>query len=187
MMGQKDVMLVGGVRTAIGDFGGSLRDKSPTELGSLVAAEALRRSSVDAAEVDHTIFGNVIHTEAKDMYLSRVAAIGAGIPKEVPAMTLNRLCGSGLQAIVSAAQLILLDDADITVAGGAESMSRAGHLLSTARWGQKMGNTVAVDMMTEALHDPFGHGHMGITAENLAENSAEKQWKNRTGNSHTFS
>ena len=169
MMGQKDVMLVGGVRTAIGDFGGSLRDKSPTELGSLVAAEALRRSSVDAAEVDHTIFGNVIHTEAKDMYLSRVAAIGAGIPKEVPAMTLNRLCGSGLQAIVSAAQLILLDDADITVAGGAESMSRAGHLLSTARWGQKMGNTVAVDMMTEALHDPFGHGHMGITAENLAE------------------
>ena len=169
MMGQKDVMLVGGVRTAIGDFGGSLRDKSPTELGSLVAAEALRRSGVDAAEVDHTIFGNVIHTEAKDMYLSRVAAMGAGIPKEVPAMTLNRLCGSGLQAIVSAAQLILLDDADITVAGGAESMSRAGHLLSTARWGQKMGNTVAVDMMTEALHDPFGHGHMGITAENLAE------------------
>ena len=169
MMDQKEVVLVDGVRTAIGDFGGSLRDKSPTELGSLVAAEALRRAEVEPEEVDHTIFGNVIHTEAKDMYLSRVAAMGAGIPKEVPAMTLNRLCGSGLQAIVSASQLILLDDADITVAGGAESMSRSGHLVSSARWGQKMGNTVAVDMMTEALHDPFGHGHMGITAENLAE------------------
>ena len=168
MMGQKDVMLVDGVRTAIGDFGGSLRDKPPTELGSLVTAEALRRTDVDAAEVDHTVFGNVIHTEARDSVPEPGGCHGGGIPKEVPATTLNRLCGSGLQAIVSAAQLILLDDANICVAGGSE-MSRAGHLISTARWGQKMGNTVAVDMMTEALHDPFGHGHMGITAENLAE------------------
>jgi len=168
-MMQKDVYVVDGVRTAIGDFGGALKDKSPTELGALVAAEALKRAKVEPEEVDHTIFGNVIHTEAKDMYLSRVAAMEAGIPKEVPAMTLNRLCGSGLQAIVSAAQLVLLDDAKIAVAGGAESMSRSGHLVSSARWGQKMGNAVAVDMMTEALHDPFGHGHMGITAENLSE------------------
>jgi acetyl-CoA C-acetyltransferase len=166
---QREVYIVSGVRTAIGDFGGSLKDVPPTELGARVAREALSRADVAGDEVQHVVFGNVIHTEAKDMYLARVAALDAGITQDAPALTLNRLCGSGLQAIVSAAQAVTLGDADIAVAGGAESMSRAGYLASGMRWGARMGDTSMIDMMTAALHDPFHNIHMGETAENLAE------------------
>src|ERR1700760_950510 len=166
---QREVFIVSGVRTAIGDFGGSLKDIPPTELGAQVAREAMSRAGVGGGEVGHVVFGNVIHTEAKDMYLSRVAAVNAGITKDAPALTLNRLCGSGLQAIVSAAQAVTLGDADIAVAGGAESMSRAGYMSTGMRWGARMGDTAMIDMMTAALHDPFENIHMGMTAENLAE------------------
>jgi acetyl-CoA C-acetyltransferase len=166
---QREVYVVSGVRTAIGDFGGSLKDLPPTELGSQVAREALSRAGVGGAEVQHVVLGNVVHTEAKDMYLSRVAAVNAGITQDAPALTLNRLCGSGLQAIVSAAQAVTLGDADIAVAGGAESMSRAGYLAQGMRWGVRMGDSAMIDMMTAALHDPFENIHMGVTAENLAE------------------
>ena len=166
---QREVYIVSGVRTAIGDFGGSLKDLPPTELGAKVAREALSRANVNGNEVQHVVFGNVVHTEAKDMYLSRVAAVNAGITQDAPALTLNRLCGSGLQAIVSAAQAVTLGDADIAVAGGAENMSRAGYLSTGMRWGARMGDTAMIDMMTAALHDPFENIHMGMTAENLAE------------------
>ena len=166
---QREVYIVSGVRTAIGDFGGSLKDLPPTELGARVAREALVRANVSGDEVQHVVFGNVVHTEAKDMYLSRVAAVNAGITQDAPALTLNRLCGSGLQAIVSAAQAVTLGDADIAVAGGAENMSRAGYLASGMRWGARMGDSTMIDMMTAALHDPFENIHMGVTAENLAE------------------
>lgn len=166
---QREVYIVSGVRTAIGDFGGSLKDIPPTELGARVAREALSRANVDGAEVGHVVFGNVIHTESKDMYLARVAAVNAGITQDAPALTLNRLCGSGLQAIISAAQAVTLGDADIAVAGGAESMSRAAYLAPGMRWGARMGDSAMIDMMTAALHDPFHNIHMGVTAENLAE------------------
>ena len=166
---QREVYIVSGVRTAIGDFGGSLKDLPPTELGARVTREALTRAGVAGGEVQHVVFGNVIHTEAKDMYLSRVAAVNAGITQDAPALTVNRLCGSGLQAIVSAAQAVTLGDADIAVAGGAENMSRSGYLSSGMRWGARMGDTAMIDMMTAALHDPFENIHMGMTAENLAE------------------
>ncbi len=166
---QREVYVVSGVRTAIGDFGGSLKDIPPTELGAQVAREALTRAGVAGDEVQHVVFGSVIHTEAKDMYLARVAAINAGITQDAPALTLNRLCGSGLQAIVSAAQAVTLGDADIAVAGGAESMSRAAYLAQGMRWGARMGDSAMIDMMTAALHDPFNNIHMGETAENLAE------------------
>ncbi len=164
----EEVVIVAGVRTAIGDFGGSLREISPTELGSKVIAEAVRRAGLLASDIGHVVMGNVIQTEAKDMYLARVAAMGAGIPVEVPALTVNRLCGSGLQAVVSAVQSLALGDCAIAVAGGAESMSRAGYLMPGMRWGVKMGDTPVVDMLLGALNDPFGNGHMGITAENVA-------------------
>jgi acetyl-CoA C-acetyltransferase len=166
---QREVYIVSGVRTAIGDFGGSLKDIPPTELGGQVAREALSRANVSGGEVQHVVFGNVVHTEAKDMYLSRVAAVNAGITQDAPALTLNRLCGSGLQAIISAAQAVTLGDADIAVAGGVENMSRAGYLSAGMRWGARMGDTTMTDMMTAALHDPFHNIHMGVTAENLAE------------------
>jgi acetyl-CoA C-acetyltransferase len=166
---QRDVMVVSGVRTAIGDFGGALKDMAPTALGSQVAREALARAGVDGAEVGHVVFGNVIHTEPKDMYMARVAAMGAGITQDAPALTVNRLCGSGLQAIVSASQSILLGDTDIAVAGGAESMSRAPYMAQGMRWGARMGDSTMIDMMVAALHDPFDNIHMGETAENLAE------------------
>jgi acetyl-CoA C-acetyltransferase len=166
---QREVFIVSGVRTAIGDFGGSLKDIPPTELGAQVTREALSRARVGGGEVQHVVFGNVVHTEAKDMYLSRVAAVNAGITQDAPALTLNRLCGSGLQAIVSAAQAVTLGDADIAVAGGAENMSRAGYLSTGMRWGARMGDTAMIDMMTAALHDPFENIHMGMTAENLAQ------------------
>jgi len=164
----QDVMIVAGARTAIGDFGGSLKDVPPTQLGALCIREAAGRAGIETREVEHVVMGNVIHTEPRDMYLARVAAVEAGVPVEAPAMTLNRLCGSGVQAIISAAQMIKLGDADIAVAGGAESMSRGGYLLQGARWGVRMGDTTAVDMMANALTDPFGHGHMGVTAERVA-------------------
>ncbi len=165
---QREVFVVSGTRTAIGDFGGALKDVPPTELGAQVVREALVRAAVAGEEVDHVVFGNVIHTEAKDMYFARVAALGAGVSQDAPALTLNRLCGSGLQAIVSAAQAILLGDAEIAVGGGAESMSRAGYLAQGVRWGARMGDAAMIDMMLAALHDPFHQIHMGETAENLA-------------------
>ena len=165
----RDVMVVSGVRTPIGDFGGALRDVPPTELGAQVVREALARAEVAGEEVGHVVFGNVIHTEAKDMYLARVAALNAGVAQSAPALTLNRLCGSGLQAIVSAAQAITLGDADIAVGAGAESMSRAAYLAQGVRWGARMGDAAMVDMMLAAMHDPFNQIHMGETAENLAE------------------
>ena len=164
----REVVVVSGVRTAIGDFGGSLKDFAPTELGARCVREALSRAKVAPDEVGHVVFGNVIHTEPKDMYLSRVCAINGGIPKEVAAVTLNRLCGSGLQAVVTAAQMVALGDADIAVAGGAESMSRANYWLPSARWGSKMGDQVVMDSLIGALSDPFDANHMGVTAENVA-------------------
>lgn len=165
----RQVIIASGVRTAIGEFAGSLASMSPCDLGAAVAREAMARAGVTGAEIGQTVFGNVIHTAPEDMYLSRVAAMRAGVPETVPALTLNRLCGSGLQAVVTAAEQILLGNADITLAGGAESMSRSGHLLTGSRVGQKMGDVAAIDMMIGVLTDPFGHGHMGITAENVAE------------------
>jgi acetyl-CoA C-acetyltransferase len=169
MTNGREVVVAAGVRTAIGDYGGSLKDFAPTDLAARCVKEALSRASVAPDEVGHVVFGNVIHTETKDMYLSRVAAVNAGIPKEVPALTLNRLCGSGLQAIVSAAQIIALDDAEIVVAGGAESMSRSNYWMPTARWGTKMGDQAIIDSLIGALSDPFEGMHMGVTAENVAE------------------
>ncbi len=169
MNSARDVVVVSGVRTAIGDYGGSLRDFTPTDLATCCVREAVSRASIAPDEVGHVVFGNVIQTDPKDMYLARVAAMNGGIPKEVPAMTLNRLCGSGLQAIVSASQIIALGDADIAIAGGAESMSRSNYWLPTARWGTKMGDQAIVDSLIGALSDPFEGMHMGITAENIAE------------------
>jgi len=167
-MSTREVVVVGGARTGIGDYGGSLRDVAPTRLGAIAIREALARAKVDPASVGHVVMGSVIHGEARDMYLSRVAALDAGLPVGTPCLTVNRLCGSGLQAIVSAAQHILLGDTDVVVGGGAESMSRAAYFLPAGRWGQRMGDGAVVDAMTGALHDPFGHGHMGVTAENVA-------------------
>ena len=165
---QRDVVVVSGVRTAIGGFGGSLKDFPPTDLGARVVREALARASVSGDEVGHVVFGNVVHTEPKDMYLARVAAINGGVAQHAPALTVNRLCGSGLQAIVSAAQSVLLGDADIAIGGGAENMSRAPYSMPAARFGQRMGDARLVDMMVGALNDPFQSIHMGVTAENVA-------------------
>ncbi|MBO0710192.1 MAG: acetyl-CoA C-acyltransferase family protein [Acetobacteraceae bacterium] len=165
---QRDVVVVSGARTPIGDFGGGLKDVPPAELGAHVIREALSRAEVDGAEVGHVVMGNVIHTEPKDMYLARVASMGGGVSQDAPALTVNRLCGSGLQAIVSAAQSITLGDADIAIGGGAESMSRSAYMSSGMRWGVRMGDTQMVDMMVAALHDPFHNIHMGVTAENVA-------------------
>jgi len=163
-----DVMVVAGTRTAIGDYGGAFKDIPPTKLGSIAIKEAMSRGEIDPATVGHVVMGSVIHGEARDMYLSRVSAVDAGVPVGTPCLTVNRLCGSGLQAIVSAAQHIMLGDIHTAVAGGAESMSRAAYMLPSGRWGQRMGDAPVIDAMTAALHDPFGHGHMGVTAENIA-------------------
>jgi len=160
---------VSAVRTAIGTFGGSLKDVPPIELGTTVVREALSRAQVHGADVGHVVFGHVVNTEPKDMYLSRVAAIQAGCGQETPAFNVNRLCGSGLQAIVSAAQSIQLGDCDIAIGGGAENMSRAPFASLNMRWGSRMGDTKMVDMMVGALHDPFQTIHMGVTAENIAK------------------
>ena len=164
----REVVVVSGVRTAIGDYGGSLKDIPPTDLAAQCIREALSRAKIESKDVGHVVFGNVIHTEPKDMYFARVASMNGGIPKEVPALTLNRLCGTGLQAIVSAAQMIQLGDAKIAVAGGGESMSRSNYWLPSARWGAKMGDQAIVDSMVGALSDPFEGMHMGVTAENIA-------------------
>ena len=164
----REVVVVAGARTAIGDYGMALKDVPATRLGATAIKEAVARAKVDPASNGHVVMGSVIHGEARDMYLSRVAAVDAGIPVGTPCLTVNRLCGSGLQAIVSAAQHILLGDTDAAVAGGAESMSRAAYFLPSGRWGQRMGDANVVDAMSAALHDPFGHGHMGVTAENIA-------------------
>jgi acetyl-CoA C-acetyltransferase len=165
----REVVVVSGVRTAIADFGGSLKDFAPTDLGARCVKEAISRAKIGPEEVGHVVFGNVIHTEPKDMYLARVVAVNGGVPKETPAMTLNRLCGSGLQAIVSAAQVVALGDADVAVAGGAESMSRSNYWIPSARWGTKMGDQVMMDALIGALSDPFHGIHMGVTAENVAK------------------
>ena len=162
------VVILGGKRTAIGKFGGSLADVAPSALGVHATKSALESTGVDPEQVDHSVYGNVLHSEARDVYISRVIALESGLPTHAPALTVNRLCGSGLQAIISAIQLIQLGDARIAIGGGAESMSRAGHILPSLRFGAKMGDATATDMMLAALHDPFGNGHMGITAENIA-------------------
>ena len=164
-----EVYIMSANRSAIGSFGGTLKSFCPVDLGTLVAKEAITRSGYDADEVEHAVFGNVIHTEPRDMYVSRVIALQAGLSKESAALTVNRLCGSGLQAIVSATQLLMLGDASITLAGGVEVMSNSAHIIQGFRWGNRMGDGNVHDMMLGALHDPFGHGHMGITAENISD------------------
>ncbi|GLQ28410.1 acetyl-CoA C-acyltransferase family protein [Sulfitobacter pacificus] len=163
-----EIVILGGARTAIGTFGGALAGTAPVDLGTVVAKAALERSGVEPAQIGHVAYGNVINTEPRDMYLSRVAAMQADIPDSVPAMNVNRLCGSGVQAIVSATQSLMLGDAEFALAGGAENMSRSPYILSGARWGQKMGDVATIDMMLGTLNCPFGTGHMGVTAENVA-------------------
>jgi acetyl-CoA C-acetyltransferase len=164
----REVVVLSGVRTAVGRYGGTLKDVPPTELAAHVVREAVARARIEPAAVGHVVFGNVIHTDVHDMYLSRVAAVKGGLPAETPALTLNRLCGSGLQAIVSAAQMIALGDVDAAVAGGAESMSRGAYWLPAMRWGQRLNDGAVVDAAVGALTDPFDDCHMGITAENIA-------------------
>jgi acetyl-CoA C-acetyltransferase len=167
-MNTPEVYIVSAARTAIGTFGGSLKDVPLADLATTAVKAAMERGGVDPAQVGHLVMGNVIPTEPQDAYISRVAAMNAGIPKETPAYNVNRLCGSGLQAIISAAQTLLLGDAEIAIGAGAESMSRGPYLLPAARWGARMGNTQALDYMLGILHDPFHGIHMGITAENIA-------------------
>lgn len=168
MGSQREVVILSGVRTAIGTFGGSLKDQPPSELAAQVVREAVARAGVEAREIEHVVFGHVINTEPHDMYLARVATVKGGIPVETPALTLNRLCGSGLQAVVSAAQTILVGDTDAAIGGGAEVMSRAPYSVPAMRWGARMNDAKMVDMMVGALSDPFDDCHMGITAENVA-------------------
>jgi acetyl-CoA C-acetyltransferase len=163
-----DIVILGGARTAIGTFGGALAGTSPIDLGTIVAKAAMERAGVEGGQIGHVAFGHVINTEPRDMYLSRVAAIQAGVPDVVPAMNVNRLCGSGVQAIVSVVQSLMLGDADFGLAGGAENMSRSPFIIPDQRWGAKMGDVVTKDMMLGALNCPFGTGHMGVTAENVA-------------------
>jgi acetyl-CoA C-acetyltransferase len=164
----REVVVVSGVRTAIGTYGGSLKDTPPTELAAQVVRESLARAGLEGKDVGHVVFGHVLNTEPKDMYLSRVAAINGGCVEGTPAFNVNRLCGSGLQAIVSASQAIMLGDCDIAIGGGAENMSRGPYASLSARWGARMGDSKMVDMVVGALHDPFHTIHMGVTAENVA-------------------
>ncbi len=164
----RDVVVLSGVRTPIGNFGGSLKDQPPSELAAQVVREAVKRAGVEPAEIEQVVFGNIIHTDGHDHYLARVAGVKGGLPVDVPALTLNRLCGSGLQAIISAAQTIMLGDADAAVAGGAESMSRSPYWAHAMRWGARMNDVSMVDVMVAALSDPFDDVHMGVTAENVA-------------------
>jgi acetyl-CoA C-acetyltransferase len=168
MEDHRDVLVLSATRTAIGKYGGGLAAVPPCDLAATVVRSAVSRAGVEPSDVGHAVFGNVIHTEVRDMYLGRVAAVNGGLPVETPAFTLNRLCGSGLQAIVSASQSIMLGDCDVAVAGGAESMSRAPYWLPAMRWGQRMNDGAAIDPMTGALSDPFDGCHMGVTAENVA-------------------
>ncbi|YAA58785.1 acetyl-CoA C-acyltransferase family protein (plasmid) [Niveispirillum fermenti] len=163
-----DVVIVAGTRTAIGGFGGSLKDFTPAELGALVIKEAVSRAGITPGDVQHVVLGQVIPSGPHDAYLARVAAVEAGVPVAAPALTLNRLCGSGVQAIISAAQMIKLGECEVAVAGGAESMSRSPHIIPSVRWGQRMGDAAVVDAMVTVLTDPFHKIHMGVTAENVA-------------------
>jgi len=165
----REVVVVGAARSAIGVFGGGLKDMPLGDLAASVLKESVRRSGVDPGQVGHVVFGNVIHTEPRDMYLSRVAAVNGGLSVNTPALTLNRLCGSGLQAIITAADYIRLGETDCVVGGGADAMSRAPYWLPSGRWGQRMGDGAMVDAMVGALTDPFDSCHMGVTAENVAE------------------
>jgi acetyl-CoA C-acetyltransferase len=167
-MTNREVVVLSAVRTAIGKFGGALKDVPPIELAADVVRESVQRSGLSPADIGNVVFGNVIHTEAKDMYLSRVAAVLGGLPKETPALTLNRICGSGLQAILTAAGMIVHGDSDAAIGGGAESMSRAPYWLDSVRWGARMNDVSAVDVLVGALTDPFDEIHMGVTAENVA-------------------
>ncbi|MDD3353812.1 acetyl-CoA C-acyltransferase family protein [Zoogloea sp.] len=167
-MTQREIYVVGAARTAIGTYGGSLKDIPLTQLGTTAVSAALARSGVEPQSVGHVVMGNVVPTEPRDAYLSRVAAMDSGIPQETPAFNVNRLCGSGLQAIISAAQSILLGDTDIAIGGGAESMSRGPYIIPTLRWGARMGDAPVLDYMNGILHDPWQKVHMGITAENVA-------------------
>jgi acetyl-CoA C-acetyltransferase len=171
-MNKREVVVVSGVRTAVGSYGGSLKNHAPAALASQVVAEAVRRAGIDPESIGHCVFGNVIHSDAQNMYMARVAAINAGLPEHIPALTLNRLCGSGLQAMITAAQQIQLGICDTVIAGGAESMSTAPYHLPTARFGQRMGDGVTVDPVVAVLNCPFNHIHMGVTAENVAEKYA---------------
>ncbi|MBX0326977.1 acetyl-CoA C-acyltransferase family protein [Oscillochloris sp. ZM17-4] len=168
MSSDREVVVLSGVRTAIGSFGGGLKDQPPSELAAMIVREAVARAGVDPAEVGHAVFGHVINTEPHDMYLARVAAVKGGLPVETPAFNVNRLCGSGLQAIVSAAQAIMLGDVDAAVAGGAEVMSRSPYTVPAMRWGARMNDAKMVDMLVGGLSDPFDDCHMGVTAENVA-------------------
>jgi acetyl-CoA C-acetyltransferase len=168
MASEREIVVLSAVRTAIGKYGGSLKDLPPTELGAIVTRESIKRAGIEPSAVEHVVFGNVIHTDIKDMYVARVAAVRGGVPVSTPALTLNRLCGSGLQAIVSATQIIRVGDADAAVAGGAETMSRGPYWLPGMRWGQRMNNATVIDAMVGALTDPFDDIHMGVTAENVA-------------------
>jgi len=178
-MTQPEVVVLSGVRTAIGDFGGSLKDKPPTELGAAVAREAVKRAGIQPGDVEHVVFGNVIHTDVHDMYLARVAAVNAGIPVETPALTLNRLCGSGLQAIVSAAQTIYMGDTRVAVGGGAEVMSRSQYWIPGARWGQRMGDGKIIDSMIGGLSDPFDDCHM-VSPQKTSQKSGVSPARLRT-------
>jgi len=169
MSSSREVLVLSSARTAIGGFGGSLKDFPPSDLAALCVREAVKRAAVESKEVGHVVFGNIIHTDAHDPYLARVAAVKGGLPVETPALTLNRLCGSGLQAIITAAQTILLGDADVTVAGGAENMTRSPYFSTTMRWGARMNDSPMIDAMVAALNDPFDDCHMGVTAENVAK------------------
>ncbi len=167
-MTNREVVVLSAVRTAVGKFGGALKDIPPTELAAKVVCQGVQRSGLSPSDIGHVVFGNVIHTEAKDMYLSRVAALRGGVPVETPALTLNRLCGSGLQAILTAAQTIAHGDADAAIGGGVESMSRAPYWLTSMRWGARLNDTTAVDVLVGAVTDPFDGVHMGVTAETIA-------------------
>ncbi|MBU0790485.1 MAG: acetyl-CoA C-acyltransferase family protein [Polycyclovorans sp.] len=167
-MSQKDVFVVAATRTAIGSFGGSLKDMPLADLATVAVREAISRAGIAPDQVGHMVMGTVIPTEPRDAYLGRVAAMQAGCPKETPAFNVNRLCGSGLQAIVSAAQTLLLGDAEIAIGAGAEAMSRGPYLMPAGRWGARMGDAKMLDYMVGILHDPFHAFHMGITAENVA-------------------
>jgi len=165
----REVVVLSGARTAIGGYGGALKDIPPSELGARCVREAVKRAGVKPAEVGHIVFGNIIHTDAHDHYLARVAGVHGGLPVETPALTLNRLCGSGLQAIITASQAIMLGDADVAIGGGAENMSRSPYAAPAMRWGARMNDTRMIDMMVGALSDPFDDCHMGVTAENVAK------------------
>src|SRR5580658_297274 len=165
---QPDIYVVGAVRTAVGTFGGALKDISLADLATTAVRAVLERSKLPPKEIGHVVMGNVIPTEPRDAYLGRVAAMNAGIPKETPSFNVNRLCGSGLQAIVSAAQTILLGDTDLSIGAGAESMSRGPYLALSQRWGARLGNAELLDYTLGILSDPFENIHMGITAENVA-------------------